>query len=213
MSQSEALYNDAQANEILRTAVRLAAPGEITFEEMVAAAAELGISRDELKDAEAQYQRNSSEVGQREEFKEMQKLELRSFGFHVGFIAAIVLLIVLIDFRHWTLYALPLLGLLWLALFLWKKHFLESDSPKHERDFQNWQRRKKIWLRPEQAQDKVSEALKPRLSLGEKLEQGTPRFLMEKRLRKKLGYDKKRARSVVEGYLKEHPEFEETFGT
>ena len=213
MSQSEALYSDAQANEILRTAVRLAAPAEITFDEMVAAAKELGISREELKEAEEKYRISTTEAGQREEFSLMQKREVHAFAFHIGFIALIVAVIVVFDLPKYLIaFALPVLILAAIGAVYWRRAYLLSDSPKHEESFQNWQRRKKIWLRPERAREMVEEVFSTPLSLYEKLENGDPRHLMRKRIRKKFGYDRRRAKAIVDAYCLEHPDAEENFG-
>ena len=213
MAESEALYNDAQANEILRTAVRLAAPGEITFEELALAAAELGISRDELKDAEAEYRKKVSEAGQREEFRHMQRHQLFSFILHIGIIALILSLIAIFDIRRFALVSIAIIVAVCIPLIIWRDRRLKDETrPSYERAYENWQRKKKIWLRPEDAREEMIAALQGKLSLAERLERGDPRTLMCRRLVRKFGYDKKRVRSIVNAYLTEHPEFEEQFG-
>ena len=212
MSSSDAIYSDAQANEILRTAVRLAAPGDITFDEMVRAAKELGISRDELKEAEERYKQICSDTGQRDMFREMQKHEIKAFSFRMGLLALLLTLIVFIDLREAFLFLFPVLLLAWgLAAYL-KWRFVTRESPKHEEAFLDWQRKKKLWLRPEDAKQVVDELFAQRLSLGERLENKSTRDLMRKRLREKFGYDRKRTIAVVDAYLAEHPELESRFG-
>ena len=65
MALSQNLYTDEQSNEIVRTAVRLAARDEISFDELVAAGKELGISPEEMQEAETRYRHQVSEAGLR----------------------------------------------------------------------------------------------------------------------------------------------------
>ena len=210
MSQTEALYDDAQANEILRTAVRLAAPGEITFEEIVAAAKELGFSREELQNAEATYLKNSSEAGQRQEFAKMQKKELGAFAFHVGFLALIVSLIILLDVNEWKWPLLSVVGIAWVGIVVWKFFHLRGNSPKHEEAFENWQRRKHVWLRPERSKEMVESVITQELQRYlPYIVEGSRRENSIEKLRQKLGYDKPRATAVFEAFIREHPEIEQ----
>lgn len=208
MDQTQALYDDAQANEILRTAVRLAAPGEITFEEMVAAAAELGISRDELIDAEAQYKKNSSEEGQKAEFRRMQRHEFHLSIFHAALLAGIALLIILIDFRDVARFTVPVvLGLAGFFIARKYQNLFSIESESNKKAFDDWTKMKDVWLRPEKAKEIVDSIMhtqiRNRRAGYDSLESRVIRSLKDG-----LGYDKKRAVCVYEAYLREHPELE-----
>lgn len=211
MQTGEALYNDAQANEILRTAVRLAAPDEITFEELVTAAAELGISRAELHEAEERYRENSSEAGLRQDFRNMQRLELRAFALHAAMYAVVAEIIVFVELRHLRVIWMPLVLAAWISLCFWKSWQLRRPSPKHEEQFQNWVRRKEVWLRPERAAEIVEQELTRPISISERIDGGKPRKMMERRLRLRLGYDRKRARLVAKAFALQNPGIEELY--
>ena len=210
MSAVEISYSDEQANEILRTAVRLSAPSEIGFEELVAAAKELGISRDELKEAEAKYRQMTSDPGQRETFKEMQKRELHAFSFRIFLIALIAALLAIFDLPDFRIYLLPLIVVAAVGFVYFKWKHLWGDSPKHEEAFVDWQRKKNIWLRPEQAQAIVAQMFQEELVFKDRLSHWAIRDEMQRRLREEMGYDGKRAAEVVEAFLREHPEVEES---
>lgn len=209
MSDTESTYTDAQANEILRTAVRLAAPSEITFEELVLAAAELGISREEIDEAKEVYWRNSSEEGQRAEFRRMQRRQLGATALHAGVIALIILLIVIFDFPEYLPIVSALLAIAAACYLGWQYNQLRHfESEENQAAFRDWQRKKNVWLRPEKAKLLVDKVLSEPVSPSEKYEMGSPERKLEHRLRQKLGYDRKRARAVLQAYIREHPEFE-----
>lgn len=207
MSSTESLYTDAQANEILRTAVRLAAPQEITFEEFAAAASELGISREELQEAEAAYNVSSSEEGIRAEFARMQHHEFLLSIVHVLVLLGIAALILLIDFKEIALPALAV-GTALAGLYLRRRFVLlrDHESEKNLRTFEEWKSRRGVWLRPEQAKQVVDSIF------VEKINRPNPiaplKEVVVYALRLRLGYDKKRANAVYEAYVREHPEVE-----
>jgi len=212
MDQTQALYDDAQANEILRTAVRLAAPGEITFEEMVAAASELGISRDELKDAEARYRENSSEEGLKAAFRKMQHHEFHLSIFHAGLLAGIALLIILIDVREFALYATPIvLAIAGVFLALRYRVLHDFGSARNRKAFGEWLKRKDVWLRPEQAKEIVDQIMEDKLE-HRLIGFDSPKKRVIRSLIDRFGYDKKRALAVYKAYLREHPEVEVKLG-
>lgn len=211
--QTESLYSDVQANEILRTAVRLAAPGEITFQELMQAAAELGISGDELKSAEAKYLENTSEAGQIAEFRRMQRKQIAAGLFDIFVVAAIIGLIAFFDLPK---YRLALLGIIVLvagavAIYRYRQH-ADFESEKEQAAFREWQRKKQVWLRPERARDIVHEELNRERSIAERYEAARPRAMLEMRLRERMGYDRKRARTVLDAYLRENPELQARWG-
>jgi hypothetical protein len=204
---NELRYNDEQANEIVRTAVRLAAPGEITFEEMVLAAAELGISRDELAEAEAKYRYQTSEAGQREEFRVMQRHQVKSIGFQLIVVAAILALIIFVDAPKIILVTIAIVIPVVAALFLiFRAKILDAERPAYEQAYQRWQRQKRCFLRPEETQEHVLKVLKADLTYAERLNEDEPRKRLRLRLQKRLLFDKKRALEIVDAYLLEHPE-------
>jgi hypothetical protein len=211
MEPAKAVYSDEQANEILRTALRLAAPDEITFEELVCAAAELGIPRSDLHEAEERFRQNSSEAGLRREFAQMQRLELRAFGLHTAIYALVAGLIIGFELEKQRLYLIPVVVGAWLALILWKKRDLKKPSPKHEQQYENWIRRKHVWLRPERAAEIVRDELLRPLGAIDRIDGGSPRSMMGRRLRQRLGYDRKRAKAVVKAFLVENPGIEEQY--
>jgi hypothetical protein len=214
MEQTQALYDDAQANEILRTAVRLAAPGEITFEELVAAASELGISRDDLRDAEAQYKKNSSDEGQKAAFREMQHHQFRLAVFHACLLGAIGLLFIFFDFRDWAVSLVPLLAM---AIVIWLSYryrdIHNERSTKYQWAFQEWQKKKEVWLKPERAKEIVDSIFTKELDQPGNLSQGPSKKEVTRQLRARFGYDKTRVKAVVEAYLREHPEVEVKLGS
>ena len=210
-SEGEVRFSDAQANEILRTAVRLAAPGEISFEELVAAAKELGITGEELIQAEEKYRQESSEAGQRAQFKVMQRHEVRRVAFLLAFMGVAFTLISWVDLPSLIRYAVPISWVvLGLAFFFIRRYHL-SETPRHEITFQHWQQKKKVWLRPERSQEVVAEILREPIRLGERLEQGDPELLMRRRLQNRFGYDKVRAQTIVAAQIRDHPELLEHF--
>ncbi len=212
MDQTQALYDDAQANEILRTAVRLAAPSEITFEEMVAAASELGISRGELKDAEAQYKVNSSEEGVKAEFRRMQRHEFHLSIFHTGLLSGILLLIAVIDARSFALDIASAVIVLASLYLLYRYRVLHDfESKRNKRAFDEWLERKDVWLRPEKAKQIVDQIMEDKLRYSPPLS-SPPKGTVIQGLRDGLGYDKKRAVAVFEAYMREHPEVEARIG-
>jgi hypothetical protein len=216
MDQTQALYDDSQANEILRTAVRLAAPSEITFEEMVSAASELGISRDELKDAEAQYKKNSSEEGVKAGFRAMQGHEFKLSIFHAALLSGIALLITLVDVSPMApLMALYFAGfvVVFACLFLLLRYraLHNFESKRNKKAFDEWLKRKDVWLRPEKAKEIVDQIMENKL-LHWPPGNGSPKEATIQALRDGLGYDKKRAITVYDAYLREHPELEAKLG-
>jgi hypothetical protein len=209
MSETEALYDDEQANEILRTAVRLAAPAEISFDEIALAAAELGISRDELKDAEAKYKINSSEEGQKAAFRLMQEHEFRHSAFHAGLIAIVGLLLIIFEVPQLVWYLLGVMALGICVYLIQRYRTLHNEkAAKYQRAFYEWQRKKTVWLRPERAKEIVDSVFESALVRPGHLTDGPLRPRIIDQLRDRLGYDKKRAQAVFEAYVREHPEVE-----
>ena len=204
---AEALYDDKQANEILRTSVRLAARDEITLDEIVAAARELGIPREEVERAEATYQRNQTEQGQRAQFRRMQAHELGLSLFHVGVLTLIAALIAIFDFREYVWTLVPLILGIAAAYVIYRFtdiYFNKSD--KHEKAFQEWIRRKQVWLRPERAREIVNQTIQKQLDSNWWINSLRDELIFA--LQKRLGYDKKRAEDVLNAYLRENPEVE-----
>jgi hypothetical protein len=214
MGQTEALYDDAQANEILRTAVRLAAPSEISFEEIVLAAAELGISRDDLQDAEAKYKLNSSEEGQKAEFRSMQDHEFRHSAFHAGLIALIGALLIIFEVPEMVWYLLSVMAL-GISVYLIQRYrrLHNEKSTTYQQSFHEWQKKKSVWLRPERAKEIVDAIFESALARPGHPTDGPLGPRIVDHLRDRLGYDKKRARAVFEAYVREHPEVEALLGS
>lgn len=209
---AQPLYTDEQANEILRTAVRLTAPTEISFEEFVAAASELGISREELKQAEAEYKRNSSEEGQKAAFRNMQRHEFHLSIFHAALLGGIIMLIFLVDLRRVALYAAAVVVVIACAVLVARYRVLHNfESNRNKKAFEEWLKRKDVWLRPEKAKEIVDQTLKQTL-VGHARGFDPPKARVIRSLRDALGYDKKRALAVFEAYMREHPEMEVRLG-
>ena len=210
MPPAETLYDDRQANEILRTAVRLAARDDITIDELTAAANELGISAEEVREAERRYHKSQTEEGQRKEFRHMQTMELRLTLFHVAVLALILGAVAFVDFRsHFTALAAAIIGAatFYFGYRVWDIHF--SNSPKHQKAFEEWVRRKNVWLRPEDSKRIVDEVIRGQLSIYKGFD-STP-FLRTHcidALQRRLGYDKVRASQVLEAFIRENPDVE-----
>jgi hypothetical protein len=209
MAESTSVYTDAQSNEILRTAVRLAARDEITFEELAAAGKELGISREEMLEAETKYRHQISEAGLRQEFGHMQRKELQSYAFHISVYALIGFLIVWLDFEVPAVTALVIAAGMTLAIVAMKGVKIFRDSADAEAKFRDLQAKKRIWLRPERSKQLTEQCLSNPPTLYEKLSQWSPQEIAVKRLIRKFSFDKKRANEVADAYFREHPEAEE----
>jgi len=212
MATTQSQYNDTQSNEIIRTAVRLAARDDITFDELVAAGKELGISREELETAEETRRQNESEEGQRAEFRRMQNHEFRLTVFNTCLLVGIVLLIIFIDIREIFVAAL-LAGWVGGGAFLYFRysHIHNESLLEHRDKFEEWKRMKDIWLRPERAKEIVDEIFEKEIRLPFYASATERKLRVIGRLRDRLGYDRRRADAVFEAYLREHPEADEVF--
>lgn len=189
--------------------MRLAAPRDISFEELVAAAAEIGLTREDLKEAERKYAESTTEAGQRAEFRRMQRDQFRAVVLKTCLIGALILALLFFEVGHFVSWLLiPVL----LGVGAWIAHSYRDlgneDLPKHRQAFETWRWQKQIWLRPERAQEIIDLALHEEPTLSERINGGLDRDKFENRLIRRLGYDRVRAKAVLGAYIVEHPEWE-----
>lgn len=200
MSLNHGTYSEQEAQEILRRAASLQTTGSMSGEEMIRAAAELGISREALEQAEAELHSDRLNKELLSEFKRHERQKFFSdMGGTIAFIAFIAFI-----FQHDL--GNPRWLLLGAAFFAYK---LVSHGSKHLLTRSNsWQRRYQTWKaaelrRRDPGSKKASEEL-IRSILG--TIDPDAKLNVVKELRERSGLDLKEAKDAVDDYYRRHPE-------
>lgn len=202
MATGEPAYTETEANETLSAAVRLAGVESVNAEELVRMAGEMGISPAEVVLAEERYREQQSEQAQRAKFRLLQRKDFIVSLLTDGITAVIAYGWILGIYRP-SLKDGAILSLIPLILLLANvnKRFNERSSA-YRQAFMRWSEARKHPLLPETFQAAVDRVL------SEQLEDETTREELERKLRKTIGYDRKRAATALEQYLRDHPEVE-----
>lgn len=203
MATDEPAYSEAEANEILSAAVRLAGVESVNSEELIRMAAEMGITPAEVVLAEERYREQQSEAAHRKHFRRLQRNEfvvmLLTEGVTVAICYAFVIGMLKPTPLEIAIYGSPALVLLFLQV---NKRFNERSSA-YCYAFKRWMEAKKNPLRPERVQAVVEDTLQKGIA------KHPTRSELERTLRKAVGYDRVRAREALHQYLIDHPEAQE----
>ncbi len=200
MSLNRGTYSEQEAQEILRRAATLQTSGAMSSEEMIRAAAEVGISREALEQAEAEL---VSDRLNKELLSEFQRQERQKFFSDMGGTIAFMAFLAFI-FQHDL--SSPRWLLLGTAFFVWK---LISHGSKHLfTGSDSWQRRYQTWKaaelrRRDPASKKTSEDLIKSI-LG--TVDPNAKLTVVKELRERSGLGLKEAKDAVDDYYRRHPE-------
>lgn len=148
-------YSQEDVQQILQLAIaKKASDGEFSRVQLLEMAAELGISPENLQQAEAQW------LAQQDEFKERQQFDIyrrnqlkQSFVRYIIVNVFIILLnLVLFKSANFGLTIALIWGLI-LALKAWKNY--EMDAEEYENSFNKWRLKKQIGASINQAFNKL----------------------------------------------------------
>lgn len=148
-------YSQEDVQQILQLAIaKKASDGEFSRVQLLEMAAELGISPENLQQAEAQW------LAQQDEFKERQQFDIyrrnqlkQSFVRYIIVNVFIILLnLVLFKSANFGLTIALIWGLI-LALKAWKNY--EMDAEEYENNFNKWKLKKQIGASINQAFNKL----------------------------------------------------------
>ena len=153
-------YPQDDVQQILQIAIaRQAESEELTREQLLEIAAELGISSENLQAAEQEWQSRRKELLERQSFNEYRRGKWRQHLIQYLLVNSfLVLLNVLLAANHlpsWSLYVVLCwgLGLAWDA---WKRYQIEGEQ--YEQAFQWWRRKRQIGRSVNSVLDKVLKA-------------------------------------------------------
>lgn len=200
MSLNRGTYSEEEAQEIIRKAASLQTASSMSGEELVRAAAELGISREALEQAEAQLRSDRLDKELLEKFRHQER---KSFFSSMGSTIAILTIAVLWFFDGSPS---PRWALIGAAYFAWT---LISNFSKHlwERS-DGWQRRYQTWKAAELRRRDPSSKKTHEQMIISILGTTDPeaKLTVVKELRERSGIDLKEAKDAVDDYYRRHPE-------
>lgn len=143
MSEEQQFFEEDEAEQILLLAARKSASGAMSREQLLANAAEAGISPEAVLAAESEYRTRSGEVKERLEFDKHVKGE---FWSHLGWYLVVNLGLIGMDLfkdgkLEWAFW--PLLG--WgIGIFGHAWTVFARGSDDNEREFRRWRARKSL---------------------------------------------------------------------
>jgi hypothetical protein len=199
MSMEGGSYSEQEAQEILRRAASLQTSGSMSAEEMVRAAAELGISREAVEQAEAELR---SDKLDKELLGEFRRQERGSFMSSMG--GTLVVMAVALWFLQGVVS--PQWVAVGIAFFCFK---LFSNISKHlwERS-SSWQRRFQTWKAAEirRRDPGVRKSNEEIIASLVNLANPESKLSLIRELRTRSGISLKEAKDAVDDYYKRHPE-------
>jgi len=193
-------YSDEDAQEILRRAATLQSSGAMSVDEMVRAAAELGISREAVEQAEAELRNDRLD---KELLGEFRRQEHKKFFSEIGSTIAVIA-IAFIWFFHsrpspqWTMIGAAFFG--WKLFSNFTKHMWERSD--------TWQRRYQTWKAAEMRRRDPNRNQKNEDVIKSILGTVDPdaKLAVIKELRERSGLGLKEAKDAVDDYYRRHPE-------
>jgi hypothetical protein len=200
MSMNRDSYSEEDAQEILRRAASLQTSGAMSVDEMIRAAAELGISREAVEQAEAQLR---SDRLDKELLKDFRRQERQKFFSSIGSAIAIIAIAFIWFFeghpsKQWVLIGAAFFG--WKLVSNFSQHLWErSDS---------WQRRYQTWKAAEVRRRDPGRNQKNEDVIKSILGSVDPeaKLAVIKELRQRSGLELKEAKDAVDEYYRRHPE-------
>jgi hypothetical protein len=196
---NELQFNEAEANEILRTAVRIAAPDKISRDELAIAAAQLGIKPEDLAEAEAKHERLKTEQGERDEFHRLQVQNCKNWLFYaLGFWAIEASIMIP---KHWffTLAIFSAVVIVWQLVASFR--MLSPSSKRYKERFSEWRQLRTVRLAPERRQGVVEGILADQLQ-----KHGTTSyFRLRFAVKKAMNCDWTRAAEAIDELLAREP--------
>ena len=200
MASLETSYTEIEANEILRTAVRLSAAEKLSIDDLAKAAAEIGIGREDVERAESDFNRLRTEEGARKEFR---RLQINQFKIWILYGLCYLLIECALDFGRRGIWnalgyfsCFVALGWIYAGFCL-----LFPNAPPYKKKYTSWRLLGSGYLTPEEAHKIVQEVV------IEAIDNHLSRDNAELILMMKIGYDSIRAKEVLESFLYEHPQF------
>jgi hypothetical protein len=190
-------YDEDEAEEILKLAAkRMGNVGSVPRDQLIASAAELGISPEDLHEAEIEYQKTKNELAERREFD----LHMRqSFFSHLsGYVVVNCALLAFDFFRdnriQWALW--PVIG--WgLGLMFHAFATFNKASEEYEKEFDNWRMER---MRAEEGYPEAERILE---SISGTIDIRREKIAAIKELREQTGMQLKDAKDAVDEYLKQ----------
>jgi hypothetical protein len=204
---AELRFSEAEANEILRAAIRIAAPGKIARDELAIFASQLGIGEQELAAAEEKYERLKTEEGERQEFQRLQNATFKMMlAFELIFLLGPVTVLSAIHWNDPARWIFPLFGLLCngpvLVLMAWVYWERTLSSDQYKADFTRWRYYRKLSPSPEWRFEFVDEVISNHIQS----EHITTLFGLRLAVKRALGCDWSRAVAAVDEYFDRRPE-------
>jgi len=201
-------YNESEAQEILRRAANLQTSGAMSRDEMIRAAAELGISPEAVELAEQQYQEARTEDELRSRFRSKRRQEFAE-GFKVLAVCIVIWWLMEKDgianlsFQH-NAFAFVILGYGVWAMIKNAYFAYAEKSHAYQRSFEAFkvseQKRSKKAVK--YTNDRVIEDILLNTNPRQKLE-------VIKNLRENTGLPLNEAKNAVDDYYNRHPEIKQ----
>jgi hypothetical protein len=188
-------YDDDEAEQILKLAAkRMGQRGSVPREQLLQSAAELGISAEELQEAEAEFERTRNEQAERREFDTHIRRDF--MGHFVAYLivnSGLFLMDLMKDGRvTWAYW--PILG--WgigLAFCAWEAFAKGSDD--YEKEFEKWRRQR------HQSRTTTNDAQPILADIARSIDIDRNKIQAIKELRERTGMQLKDAKDAVDQYV------------
>ncbi len=190
-------YDEDEAEQILKIAAkRMGNIGSVPRDQLLATASELGISPEELEEAEVEFQKTKNELSERRAFDIAHRQ-----GFFASFSTYVVInaLLMVIDFRadgrtSWALWPLLMWGI---GIAFHAYSTFAKGSEKYEEEFDEWR-----MVRMRQAEG-YPEAARLLESMSGRFDVRREKINAIRELREQTGMQLKDAKDAVDDYLKQ----------
>ncbi|MDJ0557429.1 MAG: 2TM domain-containing protein [Microcoleaceae cyanobacterium MO_207.B10] len=137
-------YDQDDAQQILHLALaRRSEGGQLTREQVLEIAQEMGISPEDLAAAEQEWLSHRGEFQEKQIFNQLRRERLKQGLIKYGIVNSFLVVLNLVT-THTLSWCLPILFLwgLWLALDAWKTFQLSGED--YEKAFQRWRLKKQL---------------------------------------------------------------------